>query len=282
MSDPKQLLRHHNLQPKKSWGQNFLVKKNTILRILDVLDPDEESVVVEFGAGTGALTFPLIERAKKVYAVERDRELAELLRQELPEGRVELREADAATFDLGSLDEAGELLLVGNLPYQITAPILFLLHEQRHTIRRAVVMVQKEVADRLAAQPGDGKAYSILSVLFGAYFSIEQAIQVSKNNFFPKPKVDSTVVKLEPHPEPIAPINDDKWFKRLVKVSFAQRRKTLLNNLKAGFPELEKEVILATLEELSIDVGCRGETLDIETFAHLANAFQSLHIEKET
>lgn len=274
MSDPKKLLRAHGLQPKKSWGQNFLVNPHTVQRIVDTLKPDEDSVIVEFGAGTGALTFLLAERAKKIYAVERDRELAELLRQELTNEKVVLLEADAARFSLEDLDEAGELLVIGNLPYQITAPILFQLHEQRHTFKRAVVMVQKEVADRLSARPGMGKEYSILSILFGAYFNVKQAIQVSRTHFFPRPKVSSAVVLLETRPEPLVPIADDKWFMRTVKVAFAQRRKTLQNNLRAGFHELEKEAITEVLQELEIDPQVRGETLTIEQFVALAKILQ--------
>lgn len=269
--NPRSLLKKHGLHPKKPWGQNFLVDQGLVDRIIDQLGATEESTVLEFGAGTGALTFPLSERARKVFAVERDRDLVELLEEEMEAPNVEIIAADAARFDFESIETPDDLLVIGNLPYNITAPILFHLHDNRSKFKRAILMVQKEVADRLAAQPEDGKDYSILSILFGAYFYVEQAIFVSKKYFFPRPKVDSVIILLEPLEQPLAPIDNESFFQRTVKVAFAQRRKTLMNNLKAGFKDLEKEQLLSILEELEIDPQQRGETLTIAQFASLSN-----------
>ena len=270
--NPRSLLRKHGLHPKKPWGQNFLVDDHMVGRIVQELGATPEDHVVEFGAGTGALTFHLLQQAGHVFAVERDRDLVALLEEEMTAPNLTILAADAARFSLKDLESEKKLLVIGNLPYNITAPILFRLHKQKNLFKKAVLMVQKEVADRMAAQPGDGKDYSILSILFGAYFDIEQAIFVSRKYFYPKPRVDSVIVSLCPLEQPVAPIDDEALFHRTVKVAFAQRRKTLFNNLKSGFRELTKETVIALLNDLNIDPQQRGESLSIEQFASLSNA----------
>lgn len=269
--NPRSLLKKHGLHPKKPWGQNFLVDPSMVERIVDELGVTSEDTVVEFGAGTGALTFPLSDRAGKVFAVERDRDLVALLENELDADNVEVIAADAAKFSFDSVTPSEGLYVIGNLPYNITAPILFHLHENRDRFKRAILMVQKEVADRLSAQPEDGKDYSILSILFGAFFYVEQAIFVPRKYFFPKPRVDSVIILLEPLAQPAAPIDDEARFQQTVKIAFAQRRKTLMNNLKAGFKDLSKEQLQAILDELGLDAQQRGETLTIPQFAALSN-----------
>ncbi len=269
--NPRSLLNKHGLHPKKPWGQNFLVEPTIVERIVDELGVTSEDTVVEFGAGTGALTFPLSQRAGKVYAVERDRDLVALLEQELEADNVEVIAADAAKFSFDTVTPSEGLYVIGNLPYNITAPILFHLHENRLRFKRAILMVQKEVADRLSAQPEDGKDYSILSILFGAFFYVEQAIFVSRKYFFPKPRVDSVIILLEPLAQPAAPIDDEARFQQTVKIAFAQRRKTLMNNLKAGFRDLSKEQLQEILDELGLEAQQRGETLTIPQFAALSN-----------
>lgn len=277
--NPRQVLRRYGLQPKKSWGQNFLVDPNTLERIVKQLGIEEGDEVVEFGAGTGVLTRMLAAEAKHVHAVERDRDLVELLEQEMAEEPITIIPADAATFQLAELSQNGRLLVIGNLPYQISTPILFSLLEQHHLFRRLVIMVQKEVADRLVAKPKSGKNYGVLSVRFGAYFRVKRAFNVSAKAFYPRPQVQSTIVTMEPHDTP-PPIQDDAWFARTVKASFAQRRKTLQNNLVSGFPELDKQHILALLEEVEISPQLRSETLTVPQFVALAEAIRC-HIEAD-
>ncbi len=269
--NPRKLLKKHGLSPKKPWGQNFLVDDYMVGRIVNELGATPDDHVVEYGAGTGALTFHLIEQAGHVYAIERDRDLVAVLEEELSAPNITIMAADAARFSLKDLDYDGKLLVIGNLPYNITAPILFNLHEQRHLFKKAILMVQKEVADRIAAQPTDGKDYSILSILFGAYFQVRQAIFVSRKYFYPKPRVDSVIISLEPFEEPRVAIDDEDLFRRTVKMAFAQRRKTLSNNLRRGFEEFEKAEITEILEQLSLHPQQRGETLTIEQFAALSN-----------
>lgn len=280
-TNPKHLLQKYQLHPKKPWGQNFLIDPSIVERIVNLLGATAEDHVVELGAGTGALTFLLAQRAGRVSAIERDRDLVALLEQEFRDPHVQIIAADAAHFSLQALEPTGNLLVIGNLPYNITAPILFHLHEQRAFFRRAVLMIQKEVADRMAAHPSDGKDYSILSVLFGAYFSVEKSLTVSSSHFFPRPKVDSTVITLEPLPVPRHPIHNQAWFERTVKVAFAQRRKTLANNLRSGFSELERDAINPLLEALAISPQQRGETLTIAQFAQLSNALEQ-HLSPST
>jgi 16S rRNA (adenine1518-N6/adenine1519-N6)-dimethyltransferase len=270
--NPKELLRQYDLVPKKSWGQNFLISPQILERIVALLGANRDDLVVEFGAGTGALTALLCRDVDRVFAIERDRDLVALLEREFAASNLQVIAADAARFCLSQIDESGDLLVIGNLPYQITAPILFRLHEDRHLYRRAVLMVQKEVADRLVAQPGDGKDYSLLSILFGAFFIIKRSLAVSREHFHPKPKVDSVVVVLEPRAQALVPIVDELLFTRVVKATFAQRRKTLLNTLQHGFPELQRKLIEQILCDLNIAPQTRGEALTIAQFALLTEA----------
>ncbi|HAA55996.1 MAG TPA: ribosomal RNA small subunit methyltransferase A [Myxococcales bacterium] len=274
-NNPRHLLQQHGLKPKKEWGQNFLVEPNITKRIVELLEAQKDDRVVEFGAGTGALTKLLSERSDHVFAVERDRDMIGVLEEvyaKVPS--VEVIAADAAKFDLNDVPGEGPLLVIGNLPYQISSPILFQILEQRKLVKRAVLMIQKEVADRLSATPKDGKDYSILSIRFGAYFDVKQAISVSRGCFFPRPKVESAVITLQPLETPRVPDELEPWFAKAVKIAFASRRKTLANNLKSGFRDIPKARIPELLEELGLDPKCRGENLTIEEFATLAKALQ--------
>ncbi len=273
----KKLLQRHKLKPKKSWGQNFLVSKPIIEKIVAALAPTSEDWVLELGAGAGALTEPLCQKAEKVFAIERDPDLIELLQREfgsLP--NLEIIPADAASYPLEKIEAPRPLLVAGNLPYQISAPILFHLQKERKYFSRAVLMLQKEVAERLVAKPDAGKDYSILSVIFSTFFKVEKVFNVSKNNFYPRPKVDSAIVKLTVLEKPSAPVDDEKFFIRTVKMAFSQRRKTLYNNIRSSFPNLSRDRILQMLEELEIDSQQRGETLTPHQFALLAQKLKSI------
>lgn len=273
-NNPRALLKQHNLYPKKQWGQNFLLEQNIIHKIVDLLDPQPTDQIVEFGAGTGALTALLCQRSQHVHAVERDRDLVTLLEAEFADQSIDVIAADAARFDLAQLSIPDKLMLIGNLPYQISSPILFNLLAQRTLLKRVVLMLQKEVVERLAASPQDGKAYSTLSIRFGALFHVEHAFNVSRNCFYPRPKVDSAVVLLEPLADPIIPDALEPTFAALVKAAFASRRKTLHNNLKAAFPDIPQDTLQTILHSANIEARSRGETLSIPAFAQLA---QLLH-----
>ena len=256
----KKILERYQLKPKKSWGQNFLISEQILQKIVRALDPKPEDWVLELGAGTGALTAPLAERAAKVYAIERDPDLLNLLKTELSHlNNLEIIAANASTFPLSEINSPHPLLVAGNLPYQISAPILFHLQRERSHFSRAVLMLQKEVAERLSAKPTSGKNYSILSVIFSTFFKIELISTVSKANFFPRPKVDSAIVRITTLKRPAVEIDDEQFFIKTVKIAFAQRRKTLLNNLRAALPNAPKEELIELLSSIQIEPGVRGK-----------------------
>jgi 16S rRNA (adenine1518-N6/adenine1519-N6)-dimethyltransferase len=275
MTDPRALLRAHGLSPKKSFGQNFLLDGEVLRAIAAACVPERErdrAVVIELGAGLGALTAELVPRAARVFAVERDRDLVPLLRAELEgaidEGRLEVIEADAKTVSLSDLaaragagDGATPRVLCGNLPYQLTGPLLQRAVEHASLFDRAVFLVQKEVAERLAAEPSS-KEYGALTVFVQAAFEVAKIRLVRPGSFHPAPDVTSAVVVLSSRRPPIA--EETERFRALVKAAFASRRKTLRN----AWARLGPEVIGAA-DEAGISLDARGETLGVEDFARL-------------
>jgi 16S rRNA (adenine1518-N6/adenine1519-N6)-dimethyltransferase len=264
-----QAFRKLGLHPKKSFGQNFLVDANIAERIAE-LAASGGGTVVEIGAGLGALTEPLLARAAKVIAIERDRDLCPILREAFTEpissGKLHIVEADAKQADLGALLRSGPLprCLAGNLPYQLTGPLLEATTALGDVIDRAVFMVQIEVADRLVAAPGSSD-YGALTVFVSAAFEVTRAMKVSRGAFQPRPGVDSAVVLLTPHRPPRARETDA--FRAAVRAAFAQRRKTLRNAWsKLG----SADQIAARATAAGIDLDRRGETLSVEEFARFA------------
>lgn len=258
------------LKPKKSFGQNFLVDPRISSNIAELATSPAGGTVVEIGAGLGALTAPLLERAARVIAIERDRDLCPILREafEIPvdAGKLELIEADAASLDYGELLASGPRphVLAGNLPYQITGKLLEMATGLGADLDRAVFMVQREVADRLAAAPGT-PAYGALTVFVRAAFRVERAIAVGRGAFHPSPDVDSAVVVLTPDRR----AEETERFREAVRAAFAQRRKTLRNAWRklGSQEEIEKRARMA-----GIDLDRRGETLSVEDFAKFAGA----------
>jgi 16S rRNA (adenine1518-N6/adenine1519-N6)-dimethyltransferase len=243
------------------------------------LELSGRDLVVEIGAGLGALTIFLAQAAPRVVALERDPALAEFLRQELfPDSTtVEVRAQDVLEFDfLGLARETGQaLVVVGNLPYQITTPLLFKLIEEKAALDRAVLMVQEEVGDRLLAGPGS-KDYGAPTVLVQCHFALRRLFSLGPSNFYPPPKVASVVLRLAP--DGLAPgLRDPATFARVVRAAFAKRRKTLNNTLVAEAPALglTREAVAAALKELDIDPGRRGETLNLNQFVALSNALHA-------
>lgn len=272
--DPRTVLARHGLKPKHSFGQNFLVASAIVEKIAALCVPNGQGRVVEIGAGLGTLTSALLRRGAHVVAIERDRELLPILREELEgdlsRGALELLEADAASVDLDRLlGDEGERVVAGNLPYQITGRLLEMTIPVAPKIARAVFMVQKEVADRLAAAPASD-AYGQLSVFVQASFAVERALIVRAGCFHPAPRVDSAVVVLRPLPTPRAVETDA--FRAVVHAAFGARRKTLRNALAALTQDPSKR---AAVEAVGIDLGRRGETLSVEEFAALAQAITS-------
>ncbi|MFE4525180.1 16S rRNA (adenine(1518)-N(6)/adenine(1519)-N(6))-dimethyltransferase RsmA [Cytobacillus firmus] len=264
---------------KKSLGQNFLIDTNILRRIVDHADLTEESGAIEIGPGIGALTEQLARRSKKVLAFEIDQRLLPILKETLsPYPHVSILNEDVLKADVKTAIERefegfDDIMVVANLPYYVTTPIIMKLLEDKLPIRGIVCMLQKEVADRISARPGT-KEYGSLSIAVQYYTEAETAMIVPKTVFVPQPNVDSAVIKLTKRKEPAVAVKSESFFFRLTKASFAQRRKTLLNNLTSQLPEgkQKKEQILSALEQANIEPGRRGETLSIEEFARLSDA----------
>jgi 16S rRNA (adenine1518-N6/adenine1519-N6)-dimethyltransferase len=272
------LLRDAGLAPKKSFGQNFLVADHVIAKIASACVPEAErgnAHVVELGAGLGALTAALIDRAAHVTAIERDRELVPLLRtsfQGAIEGEtLEVVEADAQSVDLASLFRSGlRRVLAGNLPYQITGQLLRLAVDQSGSVDRVVFMIQREVKDRLVAEPGT-KAYGALTIFVRAAFTTDLVMEVSPGAFVPPPNVSSSVVALTPRRERLT--EETATFRAVVKAAFGARRKTLRN---AWRPLCEAGPLEAAAKAADISLDDRGEQLDVDAFARMAAAIDAL------
>ncbi|HET7503245.1 MAG TPA: 16S rRNA (adenine(1518)-N(6)/adenine(1519)-N(6))-dimethyltransferase RsmA [Kofleriaceae bacterium] len=271
--DARVLLGRYQLRAKKGMGQNFLISERAFRAIVDATVRTDEDWIVEIGAGLGTLTARLAERVPegKVIALERDPDMLTVLRAELAGvDNVDIEAVDALRYDLrmAARWRGDSIAVCGNLPYHIAAPLLFRVIEARDVVRAAVVMIQKEMADRIVAAPG-GKDYGALGVMIRTYAEVSTVIKVGAGSFVPPPKVDSTVIKLVPLPgaRPRVEIADEKHYASVVHAAFGQRRKTLRNALRAMFDE---QAVDRALGEAGIDGSRRGETLDIAEFGRLA------------
>lgn len=259
---------------KKGLGQNFLSSQSVLEEIADSAEIENEGVI-EIGPGFGVLTNELAKRAEKVLALEIDERLIPILRDTLSEyDNVKVINKDVLKTDIAELikSEFGDkrVSVAANLPYYITTPIITSLIENRLPLKNLVVMIQKEVADRITAQPGT-KDYGAISVLCQFYTKPELICNVGAELFVPPPKVDSAVVKMAFRDKPAVEVKDEEMFFRTVKAAFSQRRKTLLNCLAANFP-INKSDLTQIMESVDISPSRRGETLLLEEFAKLAEA----------
>lgn len=249
-------------RPRKRFGQHFLTDPGAIGAIVDAIAPRETDRMVEIGPGPGAITRPLSKRVAHLDIVELDRDLAARLRAEFEsDERLTIHEADALKFDFVAL--GADLRIVGNLPYNVSTPLLFHLLEQRAAIRDMHFMLQKEVVDRMAAAPGS-KAFGRLTIMLGAYFSIDALFDVGPEAFDPPPAVTSAVVRLRPIPENEIGVQDMATLSRVVATAFSQRRKTLRNALSTVAAEED-------LDALGIDPRLRPENVPIDDWIALAN-----------
>lgn len=268
----------HRFQLSKSLGQNFITDKNVIERIVEGAGPTEDDLVIEIGPGIGVLTAEAAQQAAKVVAIEIDSKLIPILDETLAEyDNVEVINQDILKTDLnGIIDEqrakgsfSGDVKIIGNLPYYITTPIIMHILENSIRAESITVMMQKEVADRIKASPGN-KTYGAISAAVQYYCEVEQVVSVPKEVFVPRPKVDSAVLKLTIRDKKPVDLIDEKAFFACIKSGFGQRRKTLLNSL-TGTYGLPKDEIHRILEEAGIDPVRRAETLDMNEFAAIAN-----------
>ena len=255
------------MSKRRALGQHFLRDPGIARAIVDLVEPTASDLVVEIGPGEGALTRELARRAGRVVALEVDRELLAPLRRRWP--TIEVLEADARTWDYGTLERppGGRVLVVGNLPYSVGKPIVAALLEARAAIDAMALMLQREVAERLAAPPG-GRVYGAMSVLTQAVCDVELVLRVPPGAFRPPPQVDSAVVRLTPRPHARVPPGLEARFRDVVRAAFASRRKTLANALTGGLG-LSLGVAREAAARCGVDPGRRAETLTIEEFVSL-------------
>ncbi|MGN0658144.1 MAG: 16S rRNA (adenine(1518)-N(6)/adenine(1519)-N(6))-dimethyltransferase RsmA [Emergencia sp.] len=265
----------HGFRFSKNLGQNFLTDKNIIDRIIEATEITDEDLVIEIGPGIGVLTAEAARLAKKVTAVEIDRNLIPVLNETLADlDNVEIINQDVLKTDLNRIiEESGcsRAKIIGNLPYYITTPIIMGILESHVRAESITIMMQKEVADRIKSGPGT-KAYGALSVAVQYYCTVKNVITAPKEAFVPAPKVDSSVLRLDIRREPPVKVDDEEMFFRCVRAGFGQRRKTLPNSLM-GLGTVTKEDIRDCLAACGIDEKRRAETLSLEEFAELANCF---------
>lgn len=268
------------MKAKRRFGQNFLIKSDYCDQIVASVSPKAGETILEIGPGQGALTELLVESGAQVVAIEVDRDLAPLLIRDFgSRENFRLVEADALETDFCQIiSPATTARVVANLPYNISTPILQRLIEHRRCITEMTLMLQREVVERITASPG-GKEYGYLSVLVQLYCEAESLFDVPPSAFRPVPKVVSSVVRLKVRPEPAALVSDEILFVELTKTLFSQRRKTILNNLRAGWTRLNlpaAEAIREALAAAKLDPQRRAETLTIAELAGLANEIHRL------
>lgn len=274
----QEILKKYGFSFKKSLGQNFLIDPNILRNIVSHANLTKESAAIEIGPGIGALTEHLAREAGKVVAFEIDQRLLPVLDDTLsPYNNVEIIHGDILEANVlqmfeERLSDYKDVMVVANLPYYVTTPILLKLLMDRLPIRGMVVMMQKEVADRITASPGT-KAYGSLSIAIQYYMKAEVAMTVPKAVFMPQPNVDSAVIKLTRHETPPVQVIDEDFLFKVSRGSFVQRRKTIINNLQSSLPngKEKKELIVKALEKVGVNPTRRGETLSIEEFGRLAD-----------
>ncbi|MGI5921695.1 MAG: 16S rRNA (adenine(1518)-N(6)/adenine(1519)-N(6))-dimethyltransferase RsmA [Syntrophomonadaceae bacterium] len=280
LSGVKYLMARYQLYPKKRLGQNFLIDRNILTKIADSceLNPQQD-LVVEIGPGMGALTAELAIRSRGVLAIDVDSSLETLLNESLSEHKnTRFLFADILKIDLEQelknsfhMQEIEAYKVCANIPYNITTPIIFKLLETCSHLQSAVLMMQKEVAARLLALPGS-KDYGLLTIMAAYYSRVEHIMNVSRNCFYPRPEVDSTVVRIIPCEQRRVTVKNETIFKNLIRASFQRRRKTILN-IFSDFFGVEKNDMAKQLQHLGISHQKRPENLTIEEFACIANIF---------
>ena len=278
MFTPKEILKQYGIKPNKKLGQSFLIDINVINKITYAANISQGDIVVEIGAGIGVLTENIARKAKRVIAVEIDRNLVDVLKDKLGSyENVEVHSGDILKFDFNSVSEThnSKIKIIGNVPYNISSPLIFRLISFRPVISDFMLMLQKEIVQRLISVPNN-KIYGVPSVILQMFASVEKILDVPSTCFYPQPKVESAVVKGAFRDKPLVHLQDKIFFTGLVKAAFAQRRKMLINNLKNSklLADIEEGKIKEVLSSVGIDGKRRGETLSVEEFGKLSNLFR--------
>ena len=245
-------------QARKRFGQNFLVDDQIVSRIIATISPKKSDNIVEIGPGMGALTFPLLDHLDKLSVIEIDRDLISFLKLK-KQDKLTIYEADALKFDYGLI--SNDLRIVGNLPYNISSPLLFCLLSRRNQIIDMTFMLQKDVVDRIVAKHGS-KTYGRLTVMIQTFFDVESMFIVPKESFNPQPKIESAILYLKTKTKPLT--ENTKLLEKIVKISFSQRRKTLKNCLKS----------ILNQDQTKIDLSQRAEMLSVENFITLMKDYE--------
>lgn len=268
IESPREFFLSRGIVPKKALGQSFLVDLRILERIGEIAELSGQDEVVEIGAGLGVLTTFLGERVKRVIAIEKDPRFIDKLKEiTVPFGNIELVHQDALGIEFKKFYLGNKLKVVSNLPYSVSSPILIKLLDEREVFSLMVLMVQKEVGERIVASPGT-KAYGSISVLIQTYMDAEIKLHVPPSAFWPQPKVESVVLKLIPLSSPRVNVPDERFFRRVVKAAFSSRRKILANSLSSIFP---RDMVEAILKAAEIDRKRRAETLSLEEFGRIAH-----------
>lgn len=276
-----EILQKYQFTFQKKFGQNFLVDKNILEKIIDAAQITENDCVLEIGPGIGTMTQYLAERAKSVVAVEIDKHLIPVLQETLSSyNNVTVINEDILKVDINQIVEerngGSPIKVVANLPYYITTPIIMALFESHVALQSITIMVQKEVADRMQAGPGT-KDYGALSLAVQYYAKPEIIVKVPASCFLPRPTVDSTVIRLTKYAVPVASVTDEAYLFAIIRASFSQRRKTLVNGLaNAGNLGVEKTEVSDALAQMGLSPTVRGETLTLEQFTELSNCLSKV------
>lgn len=280
--DIAKLMKKYNIRADKRLGQHFLAREDVLYEMVKAAGISKNDAVLEIGPGLGVLTTLLCKKAGEVVAVEKDSRFVPILEKVTRQFKnICIIKEDVLKLDIENLQNelSFKFKVVANLPYYITSPIIMKLLSNRHIISLAVIMVQKEVAERLISSPGT-KDYGILTIAVGLHADVEMVCNVSKNAFIPPPKVDSAVVKIIPRKSPRVKLCDEELFFEVVRASFGQRRKTIRNSLKNSLNlPIDIKMLDVVLKKARIDPKRRGETLSIEEFARLSGEFYN-HIHK--
>ena len=277
MTSPGRLLSAWNLHPKKQLGQNFLSDPSTAEMIINRSGIGSGDTLLEVGAGLGALTIPAARASKKLYAVEKDQGLIDLLKTELLVYKISnttLINSDILQLDLKQFveDESEKIIVIGNLPYNISSMLLVRLINNRNIVSRAILMFQKEMAKRIYAAP-NCKDYSRLSVMAQYCADVKKIATVKAPLFFPKPKIDSEVIELTFKTGLQHKADDEQLLFRVIKAAFSKRRKTLRNSLAGNILDIDTQTALSLLEQAGIDPVRRAETLTVQEFVKLSNQY---------
>ncbi|ACN13388.1 KsgA [Desulforapulum autotrophicum HRM2] len=283
MTYPGILLKKQQLMARKELGQNFLSDPNAARMIVTKAGISDQDRVLEIGPGLGALTIPAAKLARDLVAVEKDTRLAGILMEELKREsieNVELINNDILHQDLNTLFRGEKIIVIGNLPYNISSQVLFMLVENRHLIKRAVLMFQKELTERISASPG-GRDYGRLSVVMQYCSTVKKIADLPPHLFFPKPAVDSRVIEVNFFETTPYSGERERFLFKVIKAAFSKRRKTLRNSLAGGELDIDTKVSAKILETAEIDPVRRAETLSVEEYSRLSDALWSMHGSEE-